>query len=166
MCFIFSEACGFEAKKILTFQWFLLWVIFWLVVSTNLKNTRQTWSFPQVGVKIKHDRNHHLYSFAGSSIPHLVGSVLTLLLLSNHHFASKSCRYSRNMHTAGLKWLKVTRIWTSQSSEEELNKIPWKMGSNSTMFFFESDWVWVMDVAGMRLNTSPTVLTKYDPNSL
>ena len=49
-----------KLKKSLLSSGFSWWVIFWLVVSTNLKNTLQTWSFPQVGVKIKHDRNHHL----------------------------------------------------------------------------------------------------------
>ena len=32
----------------------------WLVVSTHLKNSSQIGSFPQVGVKIKNIRNHHL----------------------------------------------------------------------------------------------------------
>ena len=34
-------------------------LIFWLVVSTHLKNISQIESFPQVGVKIKNMWNHH-----------------------------------------------------------------------------------------------------------
>ena len=59
MCF-FLGGLWIWSKNIFTIQWFLLCVIFWLAVSTNLKNPRQTWSFPQVGVKIKNDWNHHL----------------------------------------------------------------------------------------------------------
>ena len=34
-------------------------ILFWLVVSTHLKNISQNGSFPQVGVKIKNVWNHH-----------------------------------------------------------------------------------------------------------
>ena len=35
-------------------------ILYWLVVSTHLKNIRQNGNFPQVGVKIKNIWNHHL----------------------------------------------------------------------------------------------------------
>ena len=38
-------------------------VLYWLVVSTHLKNISQIGSFPQVGVKIKNNWNHHLVYF-------------------------------------------------------------------------------------------------------
>ncbi len=36
------------------------WMLFWLVVSTHLKNISQIGSFPQIEVKIKHIWNHRL----------------------------------------------------------------------------------------------------------
>ena len=44
--------------------------IFWLVVSTHLKNVRQIGSFPQVGMKIKNIWNHHPVFFGGAQELH------------------------------------------------------------------------------------------------
>ena len=41
--------------------------LYWLVVSTHLKNTSQIGSFPQVGVKINNIWNHHLV-YIGSTL--------------------------------------------------------------------------------------------------
>ena len=41
--------------------------LFWLVVSTRLKNISQIGSFPQVGVKIKRKWNHHLVFVEGEN---------------------------------------------------------------------------------------------------
>ena len=39
------------------------WILYWLVVSTHLKNISQIGNLPQIGMKIKNVWNHHLVSF-------------------------------------------------------------------------------------------------------
>ena len=40
--------------------WIFVSIIFWLVVSTHLKNTNQNGNLPQIGINIKNIWNHHL----------------------------------------------------------------------------------------------------------
>ncbi len=56
-----------ESKQIVrpTWFWYVLIsshqkMLFWLVVSTHLKNISQNGNLPQIGLKIKHIWNHHL----------------------------------------------------------------------------------------------------------
>jgi len=47
---ILAETSLFQAAKKKTES---KWIIYWLVVSTHLKNISQIGSFPQIGMKIK-----------------------------------------------------------------------------------------------------------------
>ena len=87
-------------------------IIFWLVVSTHLKNISQIGSFPQVGLKIKHIWNHHL-----------------VLMLE----------YKSNRFQEGLiKYIKISRIHLLQLFKKKGSKIP----GGETGRCWNYLWVW------------------------
>ena len=75
-------------------------VLYWLVVSTHLKNISQIGSFPQVGVKIKNNWNHHLVYF---------WTYVSLLLFPSQggnpfftgYFFSEKCSAIKHPHQIG-----------------------------------------------------------------
>ena len=59
------RACSESSSK-QKFSSFRSWLIYWLVVSTPLKNISQNGNLPQEGMKIKNIWNHHLVWFWSS----------------------------------------------------------------------------------------------------